>query len=335
MSLIDRKSVRRSGFTLVELLVVIAIIGILIALLLPAVQAAREAARRMQCSNNIKQIVLAIHNYHDTYKVFPLGENGRQGDVWSAYILPYIEQKTIYDRITLNGENKSISGVSNVQWASPSAGLEATIDSTNPSHRNIAACETVIPGFRCPSAAIPEHVHDWSVDSWHVMKRVPATYLGCASGLVTSDVQNSFEQLDGMLFNHSGTKMRDVVDGTTNVIMIAEAVPDAKDSQQAEQQSAYGPKDHWYIGSDDVDTGNGLDHSEVLGSTAIPMNLNALEAFLAGHIRGYELCFGSQHPGGCNVGLCDGSVRMITETIDQDVWSWLGQRGDGNVIGDL
>jgi prepilin-type N-terminal cleavage/methylation domain-containing protein len=332
---IRKKKPVRSAFTLVELLVVIAIIGILVALLLPAVQAAREAARRMQCSNNVKQILLAMHNYHDTYKQFAVGENGWHGDVWSAYILPYIEQNTIFERITLSGENKSENGVSNIQWASPSEGLNnASLDSTNPSHRNIAACETMVQVFRCPSAALPEHVHDWSVDQWHVMKRVPGTYLGCASGLATQDVgYQDFQRMDGVLYNHSGTKIAHILDGTTNVIMIGEAVPDAQNSSAPERETPYGPKDHWYIGSDDVDLGNGVDHSEVLGSTAIPMNLDAREAFIKGVFAGYELSFGSEHPGGCMIGLCDGSVRLVSETINQDTWSYLGQRADGNTLG--
>jgi len=89
---------KRHGFTLVELLVVIAIIGILIALLLPAVQAAREAARRSQCTNNLKQIALAVHNYHDTYKVFPIGNWTTAYGTWLVSLLPFIEQQALADR---------------------------------------------------------------------------------------------------------------------------------------------------------------------------------------------------------------------------------------------
>ena len=129
----NRSGRRSPGFTLVELLVVIAIIGILIALLLPAVQAAREAARRAQCSNNMKQIGLAFHNYHDTYRTFPLPTNvsllstGGLGTShsWSLSILPFIEQTSIYDTYNLN------------------------LSCWDPV--NEAAVDTAIPGYVCPS----------------------------------------------------------------------------------------------------------------------------------------------------------------------------------------
>ncbi|MBC7968410.1 MAG: DUF1559 domain-containing protein, partial [Fuerstia sp.] len=140
---------RRRGFTLIELLVVIAIIAILIALLLPAVQQAREAARRTQCKNNLKQLALAIHNYHDTHKVYPFGKGASYPGApvyarWSqhAMLLPYIEQANLYQSINFSAppETPGMGGVL--------AFMPAYV---SPTGINSVASRAVIPGFFCPS----------------------------------------------------------------------------------------------------------------------------------------------------------------------------------------
>ncbi|CAN5886865.1 DUF1559 domain-containing protein [soil metagenome] len=115
----------RRGFTLIELLVVIAIIGVLIALLLPAVQAAREAARRAQCTNNLKQIALGMHNYHDTHQVFPAGANSCCWGTWVLYTLPFVEQGALYNAWNFGGRSFDTSGT--FRYAGP---LNATVSST-------------------------------------------------------------------------------------------------------------------------------------------------------------------------------------------------------------
>ena len=198
-------SIRRSppyqrGFTLVELLVVIAIIGILVALLLPAVQAAREAARRSQCSNNLKQIGLALQMYNDTLQVTPDGALGAQGAAWSGYILPFIEQQSLQDIMDFSHSGN--------QWAVGFPG--------DPNSRmgNLVATETVIPSYRCPSASVPLHVYYISTDNWVVFRRVPATYLACASGHTNDQNMYTFPRtgrlsrlmhnLDGVMFQVVG-----------------------------------------------------------------------------------------------------------------------------------
>jgi prepilin-type N-terminal cleavage/methylation domain-containing protein len=193
---------RQRAFTLVELLVVIAIIGVLVALLLPAVQAAREAARRTQCSNNLKQIGIGLHNYHDTYLVFPMGWSNR-GQGWNACLLPFVEQQPLWNTL---------------QWAESN-----NWDSDNtPNER---ACETSLKVYRCPSAAIPEHVNNQGIP-----KRVPACYRGVASSTADSDdpstsaVGRYLEQtdLEGIFFGDSNIKFKDVTDGTSNTVMAGE-----------------------------------------------------------------------------------------------------------------
>ncbi len=162
----DRRAVRR-GFTLVELLVVIAIIGVMVGLLLPAVQAAREAARRMSCSNNMKQLGLAMHNYHDTHRVFPYGF-GLNQEFWSALILPQLEQTSLHSTLV---------------WAnSANMGSAFATNWTNFNSPNKAACETLIPAFRCPSMAQPEFMNYNTI-----ARRVPVSYRGVAGAFVASD----------------------------------------------------------------------------------------------------------------------------------------------------
>lgn len=173
---------RRNAFTLVELLVVIAIIGILIALLLPAVQAAREAARRSQCSNNLKQIGLAIHNFHDVNKVFPIGQPDDDNDnyAWGAYILPFIEQKQMYDTLVSGGaalvyipggDNRLVHGaIREIPGVSPALPSGHPVQNTdqynwwcqvrnnhgNPSNQRGVAAKTILPTYICPSDVLPK-----------------------------------------------------------------------------------------------------------------------------------------------------------------------------------
>ena len=150
----------KRGFTLIELLVVIAIIAILVALLLPAVQQAREAARRTQCKNNLKQIGLALHNYHDTVNVFPWGFDERE-TLWTAMILPQIEQQNLYATLI---------------WQENGPG-----NWNEPGSPNTAACATIIPAFRCPSMPLDPR------DNEGITGRVPVSYRGVAGALIASD----------------------------------------------------------------------------------------------------------------------------------------------------
>jgi len=187
---------RRRAFTLIELLVVIAIIAVLISLLLPAVQSAREAARRAQCTNNLKQIGIALHNIHSSENRFPPGANDN-GAMWSAWLTRFYEQGNLADAMWILPEGNHWDDGSpgpmgsNGDWASPYPGFaNASItagvnDPTNygvggsngpATERCVAACETVVSMLRCPSSALPEHIYGPSYENWIVQKRVPINY---------------------------------------------------------------------------------------------------------------------------------------------------------------
>ncbi len=223
----------RSAFTLIELLVVIAIISILVLLLLPAINAAREAARRTQCINNIKQIGLAVINYEGAHGEFPLGAMLYEGSMWTAYILPFMEDENLKNLMTIGEDSYG-----NFQWAHPGPYRYPIDDKI---YRNVIACETFIPSFRCPSGAIPDFQYDVSADNWHVMRRVPGSYLACASGIaVDQNDPIGLPEMDGVMWgidkdklkSVKPLKMRKIKDGTSKTLMVGEALHDAVAQRQ-------------------------------------------------------------------------------------------------------
>ncbi len=322
-----------TGFTLVELLVVIAIIGVLVALLLPAVQAAREAARRSTCQNNLKQIGLACMMHHDTYNKYPVGAVNGEGSFWTYYIMPFIEQTTTQNIMTI-GEDSG----GNFQWANPSPSYTKAQMQANPIFTNIVACETHVPSFQCPSSGIPvSGQFDKSSDSWYVVSRQPCSYIGNASGITISQnipSSGSMTDLDGVLFGMSGIEIRHIEDGTSNTLLVGEASHDVQEQDRigGDTESRRGDhKDHWYFGGDDADIDNDL--SEALGSTGVPINYqkqffgnNPCEGGSDADCQKIQLAFSSDHPGGMHGAKCDGSVAFIQEGIDLIVWRDLGTR---------
>ncbi|MCA8985460.1 MAG: DUF1559 domain-containing protein [Planctomycetaceae bacterium] len=304
----------RCAFTLIELLVVIAIIAILVALLLPAVQQAREAARRSQCKNNLKQIGLALHNYHDAHRTFPFGFD-ELGTGWTAMLLPYLEQASLYNTLTF-----AETGAGDWHVAGP----------------NRDACETLIPLFRCPSNPVQEHV-----DSAGIPNRVPVTYIANASGDRTADRNwghpGSIGEIgvnqNGMFFWNSSIRMRDLIDGSSNTVAIGEAPTDVTRTFPGSGGNEI--LDHFGIGSPDID-GDGnprRDFSEFLGSMGVEFNLIFRPNGLDGDMM--TLSYGSYHKGGGHFALADGSVRFISENLDSTVRMALGTRNGGEVLGEF
>ncbi|WP_020468491.1 DUF1559 domain-containing protein [Zavarzinella formosa] len=347
----------RKGFTLIELLVVIAIIAILIGLLLPAVQKIREAANRMKCTNNLKQIGLAFQNIHTTENRFPPGSLDN-GTMWSAWLAPYLEQDALYKALVLTPENghtdDDVTGTSgaNADWASPPPGFaNARIDAPGSgggasgpdTERCVAACETLVPMFRCPSAALPEHVNSPSYEAWIVIKRVPASYAVCGSGVKTqfynaSDVTSldgSFQHTGSASYNGNRLKIPQITDGLSNTIFVGEENYTLKSSYASTELDVQGNarrKAVWQFGSDSIDCQMGF--NEAFGSTGVAMNLPPVAGFTGAALEAYIVSYGSRHTGGANFLMGDGSARFIRQTITPSVYSALGTRAGGETIGD-
>jgi len=326
---------RRSGFTLVELLVVIAIIGVLIALLLPAVQQAREAARRIQCNNKMKQLGLALHNYHDTYQKFPAGAHmldGKstsctakaqssdpfqtRGIPWAVAILPFLELTNLYDQVNMTGQF-----VCTKQESGDAA--------------NMNVWSTSVDAFQCPSfpAESTEKNHS---NYYGVMGGGPH-----ASGYCQSSNNGRRFYNNGILFQNSRTNFASIVDGSSNTFLVGETRYQLLDG---------GRSDNHYLGWASTNRG---DTSSVTGTlAAAQIQINSCDGNCNGDkydttfdsaggsytVPGslgqglHQRTFGSYHPGGCLFLMGDASVHFVSETVDLTIYQNLGIRDDGNVV---
>lgn len=370
--LCPRRDSRSPGFTLVELLVVIAIIGILVALLLPAVQAAREAARRTECRNKVKQIALAVQNYHDSYNELPLGiyadpnpgssggNNDSQGLSWFTRILPYVEETVLYDQIAAfdvpdpSGYDGPWRYYRLFDWARAQG---ITLPGENVS----------IAAFNCPSAIMPEVVPE-SASSDRVWGMATGSYKG-SKGLgqrglffrperLNQASSAQFAVQDGALPDpvevearrYTRIRFKDITDGLSKTVAVAE--------------SAYaiawspGGAERWPIWYGTP--GQGYDEG-ALFSTEFFVNCRYSEKkFYFGYndpavaaVRttfdqwkqavpvddridwDVNDCAYGWHPGGVMVGLADGSAHFLSDDFDLRPWMYMGDPTDGEVVADL
>ncbi|MGB4708482.1 MAG: DUF1559 domain-containing protein [Fuerstiella sp.] len=326
---------RRKGFTLIELLVVIAIIAILIALLLPAVQQAREAARRTQCKNNLKQIGLALHNYHDVYGTFPPGRtrkasafvNGSawySGNIsWLPRLLPQIEQTAIYNKIDWNLGN----GTSGTDG-------HGGVNGTNPT----GARRQIIPAFRCPSdpgtGGVP-----WTTPTGQKVTG-QAGNTGYASGNYAASVGDATRittKPPGIFGQNTRTKFRDITDGTSNTLAVAENIIGFY--RQGVNDS--GNRTVCVAGSKDTNSSRQAGYSWFYAyfpqaafiNTYVGPNAKAIDCGV--NSDRVNQAARSMHVGGVQGALCDGSVRFFSESLDRTTWSNLGNKSDGNPLGEF
>ncbi|HWL07384.1 MAG TPA: DUF1559 domain-containing protein [Planctomicrobium sp.] len=316
-------SAARAGFTLIELLVVIAIIGILVALLLPAVQQAREAARRSQCKNNLKQIGLALHNYESTYGSFPIGfidtinttTGGNQDSGWSwhAFLLPYLEQAALYNQIDFRYHPWGISA--------------------NTTLGNLEVVTKPLPVFSCPTDPKPPthglHVAPHPTGDGGIPNVATSSYCGVVSPfdggqcVVSGTTMVTDPRNTGVFGINVARRVRDVTDGLSNTAAVGEVTwGKAYYGGQSRNNTLYGILQR-LGGAMCQNVGPSLLNSDVDGASndeeswATPYHvLRAMHKKLNGPTGAFaHRSFHSRHTGGAHFLMLDGSVRFVSENV--------------------
>jgi prepilin-type N-terminal cleavage/methylation domain-containing protein len=328
---------RSRGFTLIELLVVIAIIAVLIALLLPAVQQAREAARRTQCKNNLRQMGLALHNYHEAHSIFPcyhfVDETGQRAGLplasdpylasqwaWGTIILPFLEQSNLYSRLNpgVDSFETAANDPARLQlMTTPLAVFLCPTDPEAPVNRNRPYLAKAGSGFSAGGMKMPQDTN-----------MTKSNYVGCdgnqwGTGVMRSSRPNS----------NGPVRIRDITDGTTNTIMVGERRSSKRQFAGVVFGLEFEPRGRTAA-------------SAVVGRTYYKMNDGKHCAEPTSTLESDQpsSAFGSEHTGGAQFTLADGSVRFISENVqwndnpvnDQDrgIYHSLGQLNDGRVVGE-
>lgn len=305
----------KRAFTLVELLVVIAIIGILIALLLPAVQTAREAARRSQCSNNLKQIGLAVHGYADNYGgSFPVGEYSCCWGTWLVALLPYVEQKSVYDRYQFFGSVQNKAGNNSAQ-SNSSTRYGGSL--------NLPVTRTQVSAYTCPSDSITATPSTYSGITFHnYVANHGNTTLNRKTpfGTTTTGQPNRFGGAPYVFVgawnsNPQAVKLKDVFDGLSNTLAFSETV-------QGRDRDLRGFA--WWNGGAHFSAflPPNASQPDVLENITYCKPANPLNPPCTGptSTNPSTIAARSRHPGGVHTAFCDGSVRFVTNGVNLDIW---------------
>jgi prepilin-type N-terminal cleavage/methylation domain-containing protein len=312
------------AFTLVELLVVIAIIGVLVALLLPAIQAARESARRAQCVNNLKQIGLAFQNYHAAHQQFPSGwlENNVNPSRerapfagWGLLVLPYMEQQPLYDQFDL---------MKKITDGTPGGAVE-----------NIDLIGSILSNYRCPSDDAPEF-EEWEAHGSfypNIPELAVSNYVGsgttcdpCNFGHYEKGQTTPFgcpKGPTGIVYRNSKTKTADITDGTSNTFLVGERSYEPRDGQASAAYWAGPPG----APSNLMACFSGVMIASATSTTTLSLQLRNQM------INGHSFGFHSRHPDGVDVAMADGSTRYFRDDLQQEVAIALVEIDDGQIVG--
>lgn len=309
---------RRRGFTLIELLVVIAIIAVLIALLLPAVQQAREAARRTQCKNNLKQLGIALHSYHDAARCFPFGQlDSTYGYSAISQLLPYIDQGNIYAKINFSLPYNDAA--------------------------NNAALMTTIGMLRCPS----------DVSNNLSALGGPTNYLANkGANVIWQDASGpnvGMPEQNGVMYYRSSIKMSDITDGSSNTAAFSERVlADGNNGISSPLEDVYFSPLTPATPDQAISDCNAIDITNLANQFPLFMGapwMHGQHCYLHVNVPNSRSCgfftalranmpASSRHTGGVHVLLADGSTRFVSQNINLTVWRSVGTRNGGEVVGD-